>query len=181
MLSKLRMIPSSHTDFEVFNKTIEYSIKPRNTSSCQKLDIWRATLSNNKTVFIEVGKLYDIGNFKVSLDSEEHFNMNTNCNFGTIVISDFDYNIVSLRQLKETWIEINNTPFNMRNKIPNITQSEKYELYRLIYKWDVVEREEKSSGSESESDSDFDDNKLSRNNCKLLTTKYAIVNGYKII
>lgn len=181
MLSKLSMIPDSYLEIEDFDNPKQYSIKPRNTSSCQRLDIWKATLSNNKTVLIEVGKLYDIGNFKVYLDSDEYSDINFNSSFGTIVISDFDYSIKSLRQLKETWIEINNTPFNLKSKIPNLTLDEKQELYRIIYKWDVVEREEKSSGSESDSDSDFDDKKLSRNNCELITTKYAIVNGYKVI
>lgn len=181
MLSKLPMIPDSYLKTEDFGNPKQYYIKPRNTSSCQRLDIWKATLSNNKTVVVEVGKLYDIGNFKVYLDSDEYSDITSNSNFGTIVISDFDYSINSLRQLKETWIEVNSTPFTLKNKIPYLTRDEKFELYRIIYKWDVVEREDKSSGSESDSDSDFDDKKLSRNNCELIATKYAIVNGYEII
>ena len=57
------------------------------------------------------------------------------------------------------------------------------ELYRrTIYKWGPISRE-KSSGSESNSDSEFDEEKLTHNNCKHLTTKYAIIRvvNYKVI
>ena len=121
-----------------------------------------------------------MSNFTLELDKEEYQDLIDNSENGTIVINDFDYNIEYIRQEKETWVEINGVPLNSNSKIPNLNIREKQELYRIIYKWDIIERTEKSSGSESDSDSDFDEEKLSHNKCKHLNTKFAIINGFKL-
>ena len=177
MLSKLAHMPY---DISYDIECSSYRIEPKNINCSQELETWRATLKNGKTINIEIGRLYNMSNFIVELDNEEYKELINNSESGTIVINDFDYNIEYIRQEKDTWIEINGIPLNSKTKIPNLSWNERQEIYRIIYKWDIIERTDKSSGSESESDSDFDMEKMTHNNCKHLNTKYAIINGFKI-
>ena len=177
MLSKLVHMPY---DMSYDMETKSYRIQPKNNNCSQEVETWQTSLKNGKIVNIEIGRLYDMSNFTLELDREEYQELTKNSEKGTIVINDFDYNIEYIRQEKEIWIEINGVPLSNNNNIPNLNSREKQELYRIIYKWDIVERTEKSSGSESDSDSDFDEEKLSHNNCKHLNTKFAIINGFKL-
>jgi len=177
MLSKLKIMPSDNKYSDSVNS---YSIEPRKNNSCQEVEIWKTILSNGKTVNVEIGRLYDMGKFTLELDQQEYDTLINNCNSGTIIINDFDYNIDYVRNVKDIWVEVNGIPLKACNKIPDINSQEKMELYRIIYKWDIIARDEKSSGSESNSDSDFDEQKLTHNNCIHLTTKYAIINGFDI-
>ena len=177
MLSKLVHMPY---DMSYDMETASYRIEPKNKNCSQELETWEASLKNGKVINIEIGRIYNMSNFTLELDREEYQNLINNSENGTVVINDFDYNVEYIRQEKDTWIEINGVPLNGNNIIPNINLMEKQELYRTIYKWDIIKRTKKSSGSESDSDSDFDEEKLSHNNCKHLSTKFAIINGFKL-
>ena len=177
MLSKLIHMPyDASYDLECNS----YRIEPKNPNCSQEVETWQATLSNGKIVTIEIGRTYDMSNFTLELDSEEYYDVLNNSKKGTIVINNFDYNVDYIRLEKELWVEINGISIDNMSKIKGLTFKEKQELYRIIYKWDIIERTEKSSGSESDSDSDFDEEKLTHNNCSHISTKYAIVNGYNV-
>ena len=177
MLSKLIHMPY---DMSYDMETTSYRIEPKNNNCSQELETWQASLKNGKLINIEIGRLYNMSTFTLELDKEEYQDLINNSENGTIVINDFDYNVEYIRQEKEIWVEINGVPLNSTSKIPNLNDREKQELYRIIYKWDIIERTEKSSGSESDSDSDFDEEKLCHNKCKHLNTKFAIINGFKL-
>ena len=177
MLSKLVHMPY---DMSYDMETTSYRIEPKNNKCSQELETWEASLTCGKIVHIKIGRIYDMSKFTLELDNQEREELINNSENGTIVINDFDYNVEYIRQEKDSWIEINGVQLNSINKIPNINFREKQELYRIIYKWDLIERTEKSSGSESDSDSDFDEQKLSHNNCKHINTQYAIINGFKL-
>jgi hypothetical protein len=180
MLSKTSIATNFKSSDVYSNETNTYSIKPGMCGGCQELDFWKTTLSNGKEVIVEVGRLYGAAKFTIELNNDEYSNLLSCSKTGTIVLNDFDYNLIYTKGQQDTWIEINGVPLNLCTNLPNITQQEKMELYRIIYKWDVISRE-KSSGSESNSDSDFDEEKLNHNNCKHLSTKYAIIRGYQLI
>ena len=180
MLSKISIAPSFKSYDFYDNEINTYSIKPGMVGGCQELDLWSTTLTTGKQVTIEVGRLYGAAKFTAELDNEEYSDLLSCSKTGTIVLNDFDYNLIYTKDQRDLWIEVNGVPLKAGIDIPNITKKEKMELYRTIYKWDLISRE-KSSGSESNSDSEFDEEKLTHNNCKHLTTKYAIIRGYQII
>lgn len=178
MLSKMKFIPGDNWE-KGYNGT--YYITTLDESYCQETEIWKATLNSGKKINIEIGRLYNKGRFTIVLDDVEvsYFDKmvsNNEC----FVVSDFDYNIDYMQDLKEQWVEINGYRITTKDDIPNLNESEKMELYRIIYKWDITQRTEKSSGSESDSDSDFDEEKMVHNSCKHTNTKYALINGYKL-
>jgi len=179
MITKMRMCKTPKSLHLNDSDVSSYTIVPGLAGACQQLDIWNATLSTGKTLNIEIGKLYNNARFTIELDSEEYSDLLSFCKTGTIVLNDFEHEITHIKELKDTWIEINGVPLKAEVDIPDVTKSEKMELYRIIYKWDIESRE-KSSGSESNSDSDFDERKL-HNNCIHLMTKYAIIRGYKLM
>jgi len=180
MLSKMSVASNFKSCHVYGNETNTYSIKPGMCGGCQELDFWKTTLSSGKEVIVEVGRLYGAAKFTAELNNDEYSNLLSCSKTGTIVLNDFDYNLIYTKDQRDTWIEINGVPLKLCTDIPNITQKEKMELYRIIYKWDIISRE-KSSGSESNSDSDFDEEKLNHNNCKHLCTKYAVIRGYQLI
>lgn len=62
----------------------------------------------------------------------------------------------------------------------NLNSVEKKELYRSIYKWDLILRE-KSSDSDSESESEFDQEKTKRDKWIYCGETHHLVGGFGII
>lgn len=133
---------------------------------------WKRQLASGKEVSIYVINTISSGEVYVDIFDDDMFVKINQNNNNDIVLDHYDGAVQNYRY------GINKVTVKCCDQ-EDLSEDEKKEMYRSIYKWDLVYRE-KSSDSESESGSEVDQRKIQKHQWICCGEEHHLIGGYTI-
>tara|TARA_A200000113_G_scaffold222178_2_gene235337 strand:- start:432 stop:923 length:492 start_codon:yes stop_codon:yes gene_type:complete len=133
---------------------------------------WRRNLSTGREVVIDVTNTISSGKVYVDIIRDDVLDKIIQQRENDIILDYYDGSV------QNYGYGINKVTVKCCNQ-EDLSEDEKKELYRSIYKWDLVYRE-KSSDSESDSGSELDQAKIKRHQWICCGEQHVLIGGFNI-